>query len=185
MDDKLVKDVMVPLDQCAVVDESASFLDAIRAMADSSGRLTPGRPPYQSVLVVDSRRRVLGKIGQLALLRALEPKYNLLSDLDTVPGAGVNEQFISSIMEHYEFFQDRLSEMCRAAMNIPVTGIMHPIEESVDQDDPLAAAIHKLIVWEALSVPVSSGNDIVGLLRLGDLFSELAATVIELAEGQQ
>ncbi|MCB2231486.1 hypothetical protein KQH82_12280 [bacterium] len=180
MDDKSVQDIMVPLDACAVVSEEATFGDIFLALEEAQQHIPPGRPPYQTVLVTDRRRRVVGKIGQLSLLRALEPKFNVLADLEAVPGAGVNEQFLSSIMDHYEFYQDRLSELCRAAMNIPAGSIMHPISESVEADMSLNEAIHKLVTWEALSVPVRRDGDVVGLLRLVDLFAELSRTVLEL-----
>ncbi|MDX9857786.1 MAG: CBS domain-containing protein [candidate division Zixibacteria bacterium] len=181
MDDKLVKDVMVPLDACAVVSEDASFAEIFRALDRAQKNLPPGRHPYQTVLVTDRRRRVVGKIGQLAMLRALEPKYTMLAGLDAVPGAGVNEQFLLSIMDHYEFFQDRLSDLCRAALNIPAKSIMHPVSENIDENMSLNEAIHKLITWEALSVPVNREGDIVGLLRLPDLFAELSRTVLVIA----
>lgn len=185
MDNKLVEDLMVPIDACAVVSEDATFAEIFRALDRAQKNLAPGRHPYQTVLVTDRRRRVVGKIGQLALLRTLEPKYKLLADLETVPGAGVNEQFLSAIMDHYEFFQDRLSELCRAALNIQAKNIMHPVSESVEADMTLNEAIHKLVIWDALSVPVTRDGDVIGLLRMYDLFAELSQTVLEIAAEQK
>jgi predicted transcriptional regulator len=50
---------------------------------------------------------------------------------------------------------------------------MHPVEEHVEKDESLAEAIHKFLMWQCLSVLVTSGNEIVGILRLSDIYSEM------------
>ncbi len=81
MEVKKVKDIMLPLDEYAIVSENATLYDAFKALKDSQDKLDPGRQPHRAVLVVNKKNKVLGKVGHLAFLKALEPKYDQLGDL--------------------------------------------------------------------------------------------------------
>ncbi len=175
MDSKRVKDLMVPLDQYAVVSQDATLFDAVRALEQAHESLPAGRQPYRAVLVIDEKKRIVGKIGQLAFLTALEPRYSIVGDLESLARAGVSDEFVSSMMEHYRFFQDDLTDLCARAKGLSVKDVMHPVTESIDENATLAEAIHKIIVWQTLSILVTRGPDMVGLLRLSDLFDEITA----------
>lgn len=77
MKNKCVKDLMIPIDEYAVVHKEDSLYDAILALEKSQQRLSLGRQPHRAVLVVDDNKDVIGKIGHLSFLKALEPDYQL------------------------------------------------------------------------------------------------------------
>jgi hypothetical protein len=54
---------------------------------------------------------------------------------------------------------------------------MHPITECIDENAALIDAINKTCMWQTLSIPVSRNGEIVGLLRLSDLFVELTEQI--------
>lgn len=174
MDTRTVKDIMVPLDEYAVVSETATLLDAILALEAAQKRLPPGRQPIRAVLIADNDKNIVGKIGQLAFLRALEPKYNMLGNLETLAAAGVQPEFISSVMEHYRFFQDSLPDMLLRGQTITVRDVMRPVAENIDENAPLREAIHLFVMLQTLSILVTRRGTVVGLLRLSDLFDELS-----------
>ena len=180
MDTKLVKDIMVPLDDYAVVPENATLLDAVLALERAQERLPAGRDPHRAVLVVNDRGHVIGKIGQWSFLKALEPKYQLLGDdMNKLAVAGVSDDFLNATMEHYRFFQDKLSDLCFTAYDRKVTEAMRPVAEYIDADANLCDAIHLLVMRQTLSVLVREKNTIVGLLRLSDLFREVTRKIKE------
>jgi len=174
MDKKIVKDLMVPLDEYPAVGEEATVLEAIEAIDRAQQKLPSGRQPYRAVLVVDRNNKIVGKLGQMAFLNALEPKYNVLGDVGRLARAGVSDKFISSIMEHYRFFQDNLNDLCHRAGALQVKDVMHSVTDSVDEQAPLGEAIHKIVLGQTLSILVTRGDDVVGLLRLADLFETVA-----------
>ena len=51
---------------------------------------------------------------------------------------------------------------------------MHPLAESVDENASLSDAIHKIVLWQQLSLMVTRKDDVVGLIRLSDLYDEVA-----------
>ncbi len=177
MDSKRVKDLMVPLDEYPTVGEGATLVEAIDALDQAQKILPPGRQPYRAVLVVNANRKVIGKIGQLALLNALEPRYNVLGDLGKLSQAGVSSEFIDSMMDHLRLFQDDLSVLCARAGTLKVTDVMHPVTESIAEDAPLKEAINKLVTLQTLSLLVTRGKDVVGLIRLSELADEIASQI--------
>jgi len=181
MDKKCVKDLMVPLDEYAIISQEATLLDAIIALDDAQKSLPPGRQPHRAVLIVDESNRVIGKIGQLAFLKTLEPKYNALGDIGGLSKAGLSASFISSMMDHFRFFQDSLNYLCRRALTMKARDAMHPVTECIDENASLSEAIHKIVMYQTLSILVTRGTEIVGLLRLSDLFKEVSDQMKKIA----
>ena len=174
MAEKCVKDIMLLLDRYGVVSQDSTLLDAIMKYEEAMRKRDRSRQPFRAVLVVDNDGRIIGKLGQLSLLKALEPQHHTLSDISKLSGAGVSEQFMASIMKHYQFFQKDLPHLCSRARDIKVKDMMHPITESIDENASLGEAIYKIVLWDTLSVLVTRGKQVVGLLRLDDLCQEVA-----------
>lgn len=174
MDEKKIKDLMVPIDEYPIVKEDATLLDVVIALENALSRLPPGRQPYRAVLVADGGGKIVGKIGQLAFLMALEPKYNLLGDLEKLQTAGLSPDLVSLVMDHYRFFEERLSDVCQRRSSMRAADAMHPVSESVDEKASVADAIHKIVMWQQLSLLVTRGDEVVGLIRLADLYDEVA-----------
>jgi hypothetical protein len=134
------------------------------------------------VLVVDRHRKIVGKIGQFAFLAALEPKYNLLGDLDKLQTSGISPEIVSLAMDHYRFFEEDLSDLCQRGSAMKAADAMHPLSESVEVSASISDAIHKIVVWQHQSLLVTRGDEVVGLIRLSDLYDEIALQMKSLAE---
>jgi len=173
MDKKLVKDLMVSVDSYPIIKKGSTLLDAILAMDKAQKNLQSDRQPYRAVLVIDEQNKIIGKIGQLTFLNALSLNVNYLGDLDRLDRLGVHSDSLSSLKENIKFFQADISDLCRRASHIKVEEVMHPITESIEEDAALIDAINKTCMWQTLSIPVSRNGEIVGLLRLSDIFAEL------------
>ncbi len=177
MDTKKIKDLMVSLQDYAIVDEDATLLDAVVELEKAQARIEKGRMQHRAVLIRNKSGKIIGKLGHLAFLKALEPKYSTLGDLNTLARAGLSAEFVNSMMETYRFWDYKLTDICKRARNIKVKEVCHPITENIDEEATLAEAIHKFVMWQTLSIPVTRGNDIVGLLRLSDLYTEMAKLI--------
>jgi CBS domain-containing protein len=185
MDTKRVKDIMVPLQEYGIVDEDSTLINAIMIFDEAHRKRNRNRPPHRAVLVVDKNKKVVGKLGQLAFLKALEPQHNILTDMSKLSSAGVSEQFIASVTQHYRFFQEDLSALCAHARHIKVKDVMHPVAEHIDENASLGEAIYKIVTWETLSVLVTRGEEIVGILRLSDICNEVAEFMKRLDDENQ
>ena len=173
MDNKTAKDLMVPLQEYPHVPDDADLGRAVAALDRAREQLPAGRDPYRAVLVVDHEGRVVGKIGQLALLKALEPQSSVLEDLALLTRAGVSDEFLAKTLEHHRLFRANLTGLCRAAAGLPVRRVMQPVTQSIEENASLSEALHNLVVWQTLSVLVTRDQRPVGLLRLSDLCREI------------
>ncbi len=179
MAQKTVRDLMVPLEEYAVVDPEASLFDAVVALEKAQRALPPGRQPHRAVLVVEPGGKVVGKLGHLAFLKALEPRYDAVGDLAALSRVGLSGEFISSMMGHMELWKDSFDDICQRARHTRIKDVMRPVTESIAEDAPFSEALHNIIVRQSLSLLVTRGPEVVGILRLSDLF----ATVTEEIRG--
>ena len=173
LDSKRVKDVMLPLSEYTVVSEDATLREALLALDEAQRELPPGRQPHRAVLVADRNNKIIGKAGQLTFLKALEPKYGVLGDLSMLARAGVTAEFVTSIMENLEFWHDSITANCLRASCMKIKDFMTPVTECIDEDAPLTEAIHKIVMWQTLSILVTRQGDVIGILRLSDVFTEI------------
>ena len=182
MSQKTVRDLMVPLDEYAVVGPDASLLDAVVALEKAQRGLPAGRQPHRAVLVIGPQGKVLGKLGHLAFLKALEPRYDAVGDLATLSRVGLSGDFISSMMGHMELWKDSLDDICQRARHTRIKDVMRPVTESIAEDAPLSEALHNIIVRQSLSLLVTRGPEVVGILRLSDLFAAVTEQIRSCAD---
>ena len=176
-----VKDLMVPLDEYATVSEDATLFEAVSALHKAHEELDRKRYLYlhRAVLVYDKNKKVVGKISQLDVLRALEPKYGQIGEPRTLSRAGFSPQFLSDMMDRYALFDRPLQDICTKASNVKVKTFMHtPSEgEYIRENANLGEAIHMLVMGHHQSLLVTRGEDIVGILRLTDVFKDVFQTM--------
>jgi CBS-domain-containing membrane protein len=177
---KSVKELLIPLSDYAVVPEQATVAEAIKALKQAQTRLHPARHEARAVLVVNDNKQVVGQIEQIDFLKALEPKYSMLGDLEPLSRAGLSDEMISALIDNMKFWQVDIPEACSRAGKMSVKEIMDPIKRSIDIETPLAEVIHKLVMWQARRVLVNSGKEIVGIIRLTDVFNN----VMDYMEGE-
>ena len=182
---KLVKELMIPISSYPTVSSEGLLLDAIVALEKKQLLRPYNIEPYRAVLVTDEKGRIVGKIGQLAFLKALEPKYQMVVDMEKLAMANLSSEFINTIMDHYDLWRDNFFDICSKAHNIKVKDIMLPVEQSIDENSSVAEAIHKIIMWQTLSILVSRDKEIVGIIRLSDLYQEIAQFVTNVCECAQ
>ena len=179
-----VRDLMIPLEEYAVVGPEASLYDAVLALDSSQRTLPAGRQPHRAVLVVGADGRVIGKLGHLAFLKALEPRYDAMGDLATLSRVGLSGDFISSMMGHMQLWKDDFEDICQRARHTRIKDVMRPVTESIPADAPLREALHSIIVHQSLSLLVTRDGEVVGILRLSDLFAAVTQQIRGCAGGQ-
>jgi predicted transcriptional regulator len=168
---------MIPLEEYATVGDDASLYEAVKALEKAQKDFTREGCLYlhRAILVYDKNKKIIGKISQLDVLKALEPKYRDMDDFSEISRAGLSVEFIKSIMSRYELYQSSFTEACMTASDLMVKDIMYTpgSDEYVEENDTLGNAIHHLIIGHHQSLLVTRDKDIVGILRLTDVFNEV------------
>lgn len=175
---KKVKDIMVPIEMYPTIHKGASMVDAIVRLHEAVKKAPPNIPQFRAVLVLDENGKVIGKVGHFAFLKGLEPKYKDLFDMDKLSRVNLSSSFIETLFEKFSLWTELPLDLCSVASKIKVEDIMQPIEESVDEDESLPKAIHKIIMWQCLSILVKRGNEVVGILRTSDLINEIENCIL-------
>jgi CBS domain-containing protein len=175
----IVKDLMVPLSEYAVVDQDASIYDAVQALQKAQARFDKTRYRHRAVLVADKTGSIAGKLGQLDMLRALEPKYEEMRSGSGVTRLGFSRKFLLSMLDRYELFSQPMERMCQQVAEQKVARYMQrPGEgETIEVDASLDRALHLLVVCQHQSLLVMEADRIVGILRLTDVFAAVFAAV--------
>ncbi len=170
-----VKDLMVPLSEYATVTEDATLYEAVLSLEEAQENFEDKHTRYRhrAILVLDKTGHVIGKLSQLDVLSALEPKYQDMLQGEESHRLGISKKFMKSVMQDYNLFADPLDDICRKAGEQNVKGFMYtPTEgEYVSQDASLDVAIHRLIMGHHQSLLVTRDEKIVGILRLTDVFA--------------
>lgn len=170
-----VRDLMVPLSEYATVTEDATLFEAVLSLEEAQQKFEDRYTCYshRAVLILDQEGNVVGKLSQLDVLRALEPKYGDMIEGEGSHRYGFTKEFMKSTFEDYHLFARPLEDICRSAGAQNVKNFMYaPSEgEYVSEDALLDEAIHQLIMGHHQSLLVTRGEKIVGILRLTDVFA--------------
>jgi CBS domain-containing protein len=171
----LVKDLMVPLSEYATVTEDATLYEAVLSLEEAQEKFEDKHTRYRhrAILILDKDGNVVGKISQLDVLRALEPKYQEMIQGEGLYRFGFTKEFMKSLIEDYHLFANPLDDICRKAGEQNVKEFMYtPTEgEYVSEDASLDVAIHQFIMEHHQSLLVTRDEKIVGILRLIDVFA--------------
>ena len=179
-----VKDLMVPRSEYAVISEEASIHEAVLALEKAQQEFDQTRYRHRAILVEDKNHRIVGKLGQLDILRSLEPKYQeMRTETPGMAKYGFSKKFLLSMLETYQLFNKPMEDLCKKAGQEKVVKYMHrPTEgEYIDESDSLDKAIHLLVVGHHQSLLVTRKEEIVGLLRLTDVFAAVFHAMKECA----
>lgn len=182
-----VKDLMVPLSKYATVPETATLLDAVKALREAQAAFGQDRYRHRVILVFDGNKHFVGKLSQHDVIEALEPNYkDMKSSMDygSLRRLGFSDDFIKSTMEQYHLLEKAFENICDKATHLKVQYIMcSPGKgEFVNKRTTMDEAIHRMIVGRYHSLLVSADHDareIVGILRLADVFEFVSDAIHE------
>ncbi len=179
MESNTVKDLMFTLSEYATVSKDATLYDAVLALEKAQKDFDLTRYPHRAVLVFDDNNKVVGKISQIDILRALEPKYEKMGDLRSLSRFGVSPKFLKSLREQFRLWEKPLNDICRKAAKLKVESFMHSptLGEYVDENASLDEALHRLVMGHHQSLLVTRADEIVGILKLTDVFSEICKKI--------
>jgi CBS domain-containing protein len=170
-----VKELMVPLKEYATVRAEETLRDAVLALEKAQLTLDPSQHKHRAILVLDESGNVVSKITMKDILVALEPNYGKVEGMEVLERSGYSPDLIRSMLEDttlwaepLQFFHDRATQLKLSDF------IQVPSEdEYIDENASLGEATRKLVVFPYHSLLVTSGETVVGILRLSDVFAKV------------
>ena len=169
-----VKDLMIPISKYATVKVGTTLLSALNVLEGTKITQDSGKDYHRAILVMDHDGNVIGKIGQLATLQVVDHQFDTIKEIADLERYHFSPSYITWLRDHYRS-QGEAINMAGLAItaDTPVEKCMQALSpgEFVSEDDPIDIAIHKLIAGTHLGLLVSGGDQIVGILRVSDVFS--------------
>lgn len=186
MKEILVKELMVPLSEYATINQDATIYEAVVSLKEAQERYlkqSGSKYPHRALLVVDKNNKVIGKLSQLDIIIALEPKYKELLQKTTwafLEASALSGDIMEKIMEDMQIFVGSIKDACQKAFTTKVKDYMYsPTSgEYVEETHTLAHALYKFIAGKHQSLLVLKGQDITGILRLTDVFELISQEII-------
>ncbi len=176
-----VKDLMVPLAEYATVSAGSTLLEAMLALEKAQEEFDHTKYRHRGVLILDKSKGVIGKLGQMDVLRALEAKEEE-DDIRGLRQFGFSSKFVRDVRTKRRLKEASLKDFCRTAVNLKVEDFMQaPSEgEFIDEEASLEVAILQMVMGNhLLSLLVTRGQAIVGVLRMTDVFAAVFHTAKE------
>jgi len=179
--DYRVKELMVPLSEYATVPKGSTLFDAVLALEKAQEEFDHTKYKHRGVLILDKDKRVIGKLGQLDVLRALEPKNENLGEIDELCQFGFSSGFVHKQRIQWRLKAAPLKDLCRKATKLKVEDFMQtPSEgEFIEAEDYLDMAIMQLVMGRHISLLVTQNKEIIGILRMTDAFAAVFHTMKE------
>jgi CBS domain-containing protein len=171
----IVKDLMVPRSEYATISEEANLFEAVTALDEAQKKFNRSQYTHRAVLVFDKDSKIVGKLSMLDMLVALEPKYGEMGEIKEFSTQGFSKNFILALEEQYRLWDKPLDDVCRKATELRVQDCMTKpsASEYIEKDASLSQAINQLVIGRHQSLLVTSSDEIVGILRLTDVFDGL------------
>ena len=175
MKKKLVNELMVPLAKYASVSQEDTLFEAVMALEKAQEKFDQSRYRHRAVLIYDNEGNIVGKVSQLDVLRALEPKYKAMDIPGSLSRFGLTKRFQETMLNELRFWDKPMDDICRKASRIKIKEFMYtPSEgEYINEDETLDRAINQLVMGHHQSLLVMKDDKIVGILRATDVFMEI------------
>ena len=178
---RTVKDLMLPIEECATVDLEMAVSEAIQIRERAQeGQWAPGGAcKHRALLVVDKDNRVLGKLSHLDIVMNMEPKYLSQKSSEAIAhifAAGLSPGLLKSMMQRYSFWEEPFEQRCQKALRSKVEDCMHTPGENeyIHEGDLLEVAVHQLVMGRRQSLLVTDGDWVVGILTLADVLEGIS-----------
>jgi CBS domain-containing protein len=175
-----VKDLMIPLEQYATVSEDASLHEAVLALEEAQKSIDPSRYKHRAILVLGREGNVVGKVSMFDILIALEPRYEDLKGMENVLSrSGYSREFLQKMFKQNLLWDEPLEHICSRAPKLAAKDFMEvPVEGAyIEEVATLDEAIHRLVYQRHNSLLVTRGEQVVGILRLSDVFAEICSKI--------
>ena len=125
--------------------------------------------------MLDETGKVVSKITMKNILVALEPNYGKIEGMDVLERSGYSPELIHDMLEDTVLWMEPLQFICERAAGLKLIDFIQApsAEEYIDENATLAEATHRLVIYPYHSLLVTRGEEVVGILRLSDLFSKV------------
>lgn len=163
--DKTVRDLMIPLEDYPHIPYWFTLRQAMAIIREATIKFEGAFEP-RAVLVFDEKYQLMGMLTLRDIITGLEPRF--LQETSFVK----MDPSLAILMG------DLFGPNMRKASQRPVSEVMSPIQATVSGDSPIVKALYLMIKENVGLIPVIQDDKVAGMVRLSDLFAEIATVVL-------
>jgi CBS-domain-containing membrane protein len=163
--EKKVKDLMIPLEDYPHIPYWFTLRQAMAIVREAAIKFEGAFEP-RAVLVFDEKYQLMGMLTLRDMIKGLEPTFLQETSLVKM------DPSLTVLMG------DLLGPNMRQASQRPVSEVMSPIQATVDGEAPMVKALYLMIKENLGLMPVIQDSKVAGMIRLSDLFGEIAKVVL-------
>ena len=181
------KELMVPISEYATVPKGSTLFAAILALERAQEEFDDNKYQHRAILILDKNGRVVGKLSQSDVLRALEPDDEDVEGINELSQFGFSGKFVQGLRKENRLQGVPMKDLYVQTARLKVEDFMQaPTEgEYLEQDASLDIAVHQLVLGNHLSLLVTHRKEIVGILRLTDVFATILHAMKECAGNRE
>ena len=166
-----VREVMIPLQDYPHIPQWFTLRQAVAIVRESANKYAGAFEP-RTVLVFNEEHKLVGILTLRDLLKGLEPGFSKEVEL-------VKPDLSIQIVEG-----ELLGPSMKTQADKSVSEVMSPVKVSVQADDSLVKAIFLMVHENVGMMPVMEDNQVVGMVRLTDLFLQVSQAILEQINGE-
>ena len=176
-----VRELMVTAAKCGCIHQDVTIREAILLLERRHDGPRAGGEAleYGDLLVLNNDNLVVGKLSPTEIVINMDPIFQNQEGLEPIAHtatAGLTPALLKSLTQDMPSRCESFEQICQNVLNLTVKDCMSPpnSNECVLGSETLEGAIHKFATGNHQSLMVTSGERIVGILRLSDVFQQLA-----------
>jgi len=162
---KTAKDLMIPLEDYPHIPYWFTLRQAMAIVREAAIKFESRFEP-RAVLVFDEKYQLMGILTLRDIIRGLEPNF-------------LQETTLIKMDPSLTVFMGKFSgPKMQEQSHRPVSEVMSAIKVTVNSEDTITKPLYLMIKENAGLIPVMQGGKVAGMLRLSDLFGEIAKMVL-------
>jgi CBS-domain-containing membrane protein len=163
------------------VPEGSTLFEAVLALEKAQEEFDHTKYKHRGVLILNKDQQVIGKLGQLDVLRAFEPKDENPAEINDLRKFGFSTNFVHKLRKQRRMSAAPLRDLCSKASKLRVEDFMQtPSEgEFIEHEASLEMAVMQLVSGHHISLLVTRDKEIIGILRMTDVFAAIFHTMKE------
>ncbi len=179
-----VEALMVPLAEYATISQEAPLNEALRALEAAQAQFDVSRYRHLAILALDEDGKVIGKLTQMDTVKALDPDSVEKLDGAALARFGINSEHLEDVLGQHGIHTRSLDELCRGVGRLRVADVMHaPVEgEYINVGASMHETVCRFVTTGQHSLLVTRDEDVIGVLRLTDVFAAVCQAVKNAAE---
>jgi len=179
--EKLVKDIMNPIEEYDKIDIEAHLCDALAILKRNHEKTKQGGTYHKTIFVTDASKKIVGKLSMYNLIRGLVPEAAKTSE--TMVARALSSRVlevadqVGEIQEHYKWLHNPFVDLVKEEAHKRVKDLMTPAQPVLREDDPMNQSIFVLFKDGVRQQLVERNGEIVGVINLMVVLAELLETV--------